>query len=197
MNNKGYTIIEIVVVALLVGIVASVAIPRAVRSTPSREVYRAARELVADLEQVRTRAVANKRVLRVRFEPAARFYTAFVDTTADYSGVLSESEAEVRGSRLVIRGASGGLPGVSLPDPIVFSSGSASTGPAGRPTGGVVISSGAEILDFDARGLGTPLGTTGVVYLSHAEDPEAVAAVTISGAGSFQAWRLIDGDWVR
>jgi len=197
MNNKGFSLIEIVVVALLMGIVATVAIPRAMRTTPQRQVYHAARDLAADLEQVRTRAVASKRALRVRFVPGQRFYTAFVDTTSDYSGVFAENEAEVRASRLMIRGSKGDLPGVLLPEQLALSSGAASVGPLGMPTGGVAISSGTTYIDFNARGLAVPLGTMGAIYVANVEDPTAVAAVTISGAGSFQTWRWIEGKWVR
>lgn len=197
MDNKGFTLIEILIVTLLIGIVASVAIPRAFRTNPERLAYRSARELANDLEQVRTSAVSAKRTLRVKFATGQRFYTAFVDTTADRTGTIDENAGEIRASRLLVRGSSGGLSGVVLPEKIVFSAGSATVGPEGRPTGGVVVSGGVDYLEFNTRGLLVPLGTSAVAYVSHSEDPSAVAAVTISGAGSFQIWRWVDGKWVR
>ncbi len=84
-----------------------------------------------------------------------------------------------------------------LPERVEFGSGTAGAGPRGEPTGTVVVSSGGYSFDMDSRGLMAPLGTTAIIYLVHSEDPSAVAAVTVSGAGSIQAWRFINGEWVR
>jgi hypothetical protein len=34
-----------------------------------------------------------------------------------------------------------------------------------------------------------------VIFLTHGDDPSAVAAVSISGAGAFRAWRHRNGTW--
>ena len=50
-------------------------------------------------------------------------------------------------------------------------------------------------VSFDGRGLTTPFGTRGVVYLQLAEDAGAVSAVTVSGAGGVRLWTSEGGTW--
>ncbi|HSG80750.1 MAG TPA: GspH/FimT family protein, partial [Gemmatimonadota bacterium] len=183
-NNRGVTLMELIVVALLLGVVASVALPRALRTTPRQQLSRATRQLARDLELVRTQAVASKRLVRVYFDVGNEFYTAFLDITSNRAGTIDEVEDEVRQSRMVTRDKVGGLPGVSLPSKIVFGYGSASTSPLGGPVSDPVPFD-SDRVEFNSRGMVTPLGTQGVVYLEHEDDPSVVAAVTISGAGAF------------
>jgi type II secretory pathway pseudopilin PulG len=185
-----------VVVVLLLGVVASIAIPRALKTTPRQELTRATRQLARDLELVRTQAVAAKRTVRVRFWTSAGFYTAFMDATADRDGTINEDEAEVRTSRLIARGKYAGLPGVELPDRIVFGSGDASAGPLGGGASDPVPFADDRV-EFNTRGMVLPLGTQGVLFLAHEDDPSVVAAVTVSGAGSFEVWHYRDGNWER
>lgn len=197
-RNRGFTLIEMIIVSLMIGVVAAVALPRALKSTPRQQVDRAARQLARDLEQVRMQVVSAKRVTRFRFDVSDRFYTAFTDTTDARDGTIAEVTAEVRQSRLVSRGSLAGVPGVKLPRNVNFGAGDASAGPQGQSTGQVVITpGGGTSLNFDTRGMITPLGTAGVIYLVHEDESSAVAAITVSGAGAFQAWRYRDGGWVR
>ena len=48
-------------------------------------------------------------------------------------------------------------------------------------------------VDFDSRGLTTPLGTSGVVYLRSATDTTAVTAVSVSAAAGIQTWSYRGG----
>ena len=45
----------------------------------------------------------------------------------------------------------------------------------------------------DSRGLTTPLGTSGVVYLRSASDTTAVTAVSVSAAAGIQTWSYRGG----
>lgn len=187
---------ELVVVALLLGVVATIAIPRALKTTPRQELTRAARQLSRDLELVRTQAVAAKRTVRVRFWVDEGFYTAFMDVTDTRDGTINEDEDEVRGSRLITRGKYAGLPGVELPDRIEFGSGSAGTGPLGGGSGDPIPFTDDKV-EFNTRGMVLPLGTQGTLFLVHEKDPTVVAAVTVSGAGAFEMWHYRNGGWER
>jgi len=195
-NRQGITIVELVVVAFLIGAVATVAIPRALKTSPRQELARATRQLARDLEQVRTQALAAKRSVRVRFDAAANFYTAYMDVSETRSGTISESTEEVRESRLIARDSHEGVPGVSLPGRVKFGAGVAARGPLGEGASDPILLEDDRV-EFNARGMVVPLGTNGVVFLTHESDPSVVAAVTISGAGSFQAWHYRDGKWER
>lgn len=195
-GKSGFTLIETVVVFIVLAVVASIAIPRAIKVSPSQQVDRAARSLMRDLEQARMRAIAAKRSVRVRFYESDDFYSAFLDMTSDRSGVFAEVAEEVRASGLLTRDAKGGLPGVELARDVEFGVGTAPGGPQGEPIAGA-IGLGNDYVEFNARGLVVPEGGGGVIYLVHADDANAVSAVTISGASAFRTWRLVEGTWVK
>jgi hypothetical protein len=64
----------------------------------------------------------------------------------------------------------------------------------GYPGGGSVTLPNSRV-DFDARGLTMPLGTSGVVYLQSATDPSVITAVSISGAAGIRTWVYRGGVW--
>lgn len=181
---------------LLLGVAVSFALPRALNSSPERQLDSAARALGRDLDQLRMRAIAAKRRVRVSFDVAGRSYSAFMDASANRAGEIAETAEQVRESRLLTHGWHRGLPGVELPFGVRFSAGSATTGPDGAA---VVdpVSLAEDRVEFDARGMVVPAGAGGIVYLSHEEKPAAVAAVTISGAGAFRTWRYRGGEWIK
>ncbi|NIR45509.1 MAG: prepilin-type N-terminal cleavage/methylation domain-containing protein [Gemmatimonadetes bacterium] len=195
MSRRGFSLIEMVVVLVLLGVVAGFAIPRALKKSPRSQVDTAARALARDLELVRMRAIAAKRIVRMTFVQAENGYTAFLDVSEDRSGVITGSREEVTASRLLSRGKVNGVPGVELPNGVVFGAGAATSGPEGLPADGAVTLEGDRV-EFDAGGMVRPAGTGGAIYLVHEGDPKVVAAVTVSGAGAFRAWQYVEGEWV-
>ena len=196
LKERGFTLIEMVVVIILLAVIASITVPRAIKVSPAQQVDRAARSVMRDLEQIRMGAIAAKRTMRVRFYEADGFYSAFIDMTPDRSGTFTEVAEEVRASGLLTRGSKGGLPGVELLKGVRFGPGSATTSPLGGPIQGAIDIT-ADNLEFNARGLVIPDGGGGVIYLVHEDEPSAVSAITISGASAFRTWRLINGAWVK
>lgn len=193
-TKQGFSLVEMVIVILLIGLVASLALPRSIKTTPRQQVDRATRQLVRDLELARMRAIAAKRRVRVMFDAPSRFYTAFMDLTPSRAAQFSESSEEARASRLVFRGSQEGVPVIRLPNDVEFGVGAAGLSPLGESvTAPIELEEGR--VEFDSRGMVVPLGGGGTLYLTHAEDPSAVAAVTISGTGAFRAWRYRNGEW--
>ena len=50
-------------------------------------------------------------------------------------------------------------------------------------------------LEFGTMGITNPFGTTGVVYLTSANDATAIAAVSISAAAGIRVWVYRGGAW--
>lgn len=180
MKNRGFTIIELVVVLAVMAIAMAIALPR-FRLTPSHKVRSAANQLVRDLELARTRALGTKRKVRIQFDAAGGTYTAYLDD--DGNGTISESAAE--------RSAYGSLASRTLEPDVLFGRGS-TTGLPGDPGSGAVTFSGAEV-DFGTNGVTVPFGTSGNIYLVSRDDAKVVAAVSVTGAGSFKVWRYAGG----
>lgn len=195
MGRQGVSLIELVVVVVVLSVVAGLAVPRGLKTSTRSRVDTAARELARDLELVRMRAITAKRIVRVSFALTEDAYTAFMDVSDDRSGAIVGTPEEVAASRLLSRGRVSGLPGVVLPDGVVFGTGVATVGPEGMPATAAVTLEGDRV-EFDAGGMVRPEGVGGAIYLVHEDDPQAVAAVTVSGAGAFRAWTYVGGRWI-
>ncbi len=193
---RGFSVIELIVMMLVIAVVASVALPRALKPSPEQQVDVAARTLMRDLEQMRMRAIATKRSIRMRFYPSSDFYSAFMDITPERLGTIAETSAEVRESGLLTRGSREGVLGVPLPTGVVFGVGAATTGPQGGGVSDPVLLEG-DVVEFDSRGMVSPPGSEGVVFVTFEESPRAVAAVTISGASAFRVYRYRGGRWIQ
>ena len=74
-----------------------------------------------------------------------------------------------------------------------FGRGDAGPLPGDVGSGAVTVPGG--VVEFDSRGLTFPFGAKGGIYLVHERDPQAVAAVSVSGAASFRVWSQRDGVW--
>lgn len=73
--ERGYTILELLVVLGMVAIVAAFAWPRMTELLPGTELTAATNTLVADIRLARQKARAQGRVLVIRFDPNGRLYT--------------------------------------------------------------------------------------------------------------------------
>ena len=193
-NRRGYTLVEMIVVMVMLAVVVAVAVPRGLKTSPQLQVDMAARGLTRDLEKVRMRAIAAKRRVQVSFVAGASFYTAYMDISPGRTGLIESTAEEVHESRLVTRGSFDGVPGVQLPKGVIFGFGDAAAGPLGGPASDPVTLEGDRV-EFDSRGMVVPAGSGGVIFLTHEDDPSAVAAVSVSGAGAFRAWRHRSGEW--
>lgn len=182
-RRRGFTLIEMVVVIAMMGLMMTIAIPR-LGSTAKGRVRQSAQQMAQDLELARTRALTTRSAVRVLFNTAAGTYKPYLDYNRD--SVFAQSQAENDSSRTfnqhalqsgVVIGRAGGIPDL----PILPGSGA--------------ITLTSNRVDFDSRGLTTPFGSKGVVYLRDPSDAGAVAAVSVTAASGIRAWIYKGGVW--
>lgn len=181
-GRSGFTLIEMLIVIVVMGLGMMIAVPR-FRASDKTKVRQAATQLTADLELARAKAMARRANVRVVFNTATNSYTGYLDFDRD--GVINQTTAErdsmmAFGTRTLPNGATFGRAGQA--DITNFAGAGAITFPTPQ-------------VNFDGRGLTTPFGTRGVLYVQLASDTGAVAAVTVSGAGGIRLWTTEGGYW--
>jgi prepilin-type N-terminal cleavage/methylation domain-containing protein len=181
-SRRGFTLVEILVVVVLIGLSLGIVVPR-FRVSEATKARQAADQLARDLEAIRSRALASRSLARVAFDVAAGSYTAYLDTDRD--GTLAQSAAETA--------ALGTFRTRALAADVQIGRGGEPDIP-GYPAQGSVTLPNTRV-DFDSRGLTTPLGVSGVVYLRSTTDSSALAAVSISAAAGIRVWVYRGGSW--
>ena len=179
LNRRGTSLIEMLTVVVMIGILVAMVVPY-LRVSPLTRARNSAEQLVRDLEQCRIRALSTRSMVRVVLDPVANTYTGYLDINRD--SVFTLSAAETDSLR-----AFGTRP---LTDGVVIGRGATPDLPAMPGLGNITFA--ANHIDFDPRGLTTPFGTRGVVYLIHQTNAAAVAAVTVTSGAGIRSW-VYDG----
>lgn len=98
MNQKGFTVIEMVVVGAIIGILSAIAIPNFQVWVASQRLRNSVAELEGDLQTARITAINRNAPVTVLFDEAERSYIAFIDDGTGVGGVarnLARDGAEV------------------------------------------------------------------------------------------------------
>jgi prepilin-type N-terminal cleavage/methylation domain-containing protein len=180
--RKGFTLIELLTVLTLMGVMMAISVPF-LRVSPKQKAESAALQLARDLDLARTRGLAAKRAVRMKFDESAGGYVGFMDHDDNdvFDETLAESQAlQAFGVRV-------------LAGDVKFGVGSAGPIPGETGSGAVTFTNGR--VEFDSQGITSPFGTRGTVYLVHRDHPEAVAAVSVTGSASFKVWHYRQGAW--
>jgi prepilin-type N-terminal cleavage/methylation domain-containing protein len=182
--RAGFTMIEVLLVCAMIGVMVAIIGPK-FRINESTEVQLAGMQIVQDLELARTRALATRSNVRFLFEPGATpgAYAGYLDH--DGNGVFAQSVDEMRALR--------GFGRRELPSRVEFGRGSADPLPTDG-SGSDVTFADNRIL-FNTRGITEPLGTSGVIYLTHTADESKVTAIAVSGSGAVRLWTWRNGEW--
>lgn len=81
-NSKGFSLIELLVVVVIVGILAAVALPSFIQWRRGLDYKEAARDIASILRDARARAIASNREYRVEFNIGGRQYRLLEGTSA-------------------------------------------------------------------------------------------------------------------
>jgi type II secretion system protein H len=182
-SSPGFTLLEMVVVLAILGLFLTIAIPHLSVGSRTR-VRQAAQQLAQDLELARTRALSTRSAVRVTFDVVSRTYRPYLDFNRD--SVFAQSQAENDSLRAfnfrtlpigVQFARAGGVPDLPI-----------------LPGAGAITLANNRV-DFDSRGLTTPFGSKGVIYLSDPSDAGAISAVSITAASGIRPWFYQGGAW--
>ena len=90
-DQRGVTLMELMVVIIVIGLVAAMAAPRFLDYIPKLKSKSAVKEIVSQLRLARSRAIAEKRLVGVYFNTMDHTYIMFVDS----ADVASQEYTEV------------------------------------------------------------------------------------------------------
>lgn len=169
-------------VVIVAGLMMAIVVPK-FRISAETEVQLAAMQLAQDIDLARTRALSTRSAVRITFASGTRLYTGYLDDNAD--GTIGETKTE--------RDALRGFATRTLPTRVTYGKGSATSVPNDAASAAITFA-GSKV-DFDSRGLTTPAGAGGVVYLRSETKATAVAAVAVSPAGNVRLWTWRNGGW--
>jgi len=74
-GNDGFTLIELIIVVILVGLLAALGAPAIGNSLSSLRLNTSARRLAAVLRNIRSKAIADKQNYQIAFNPEGKSYT--------------------------------------------------------------------------------------------------------------------------
>lgn len=177
--RRGVSVIELVVVLVIVGVIAKMAVPR-MRPSSRATVEHTARVLVQDLDMARTRAYAAR--ARVNVVVADTIWRMYLDQNRD--SVFAENATELA--------AFGTINTHTRVKPVIFGRGVASKLPSDP---NAIMPTGTRRLLFNSRGATEPFGTLTVFYLTSSTDPKTVFAVEVSPSGNVRLWRWLNNTW--
>lgn len=183
IDRRGFTMIELMMVVTVVGIMMAIVVPR-MRISESTEMQLAGMQMAQDIDLARTRALSTRSRVRIVFTPATQdSYTGYLDDNGD--STITGSTAE----KLALRG----WQTRDLPVRVTFGRGTAPGVPGESESGAITWASSRA--EFDSRGIVTPNGASGTVYMRHANKPEEVVAIAVAPSGSVRLWLYHDGVW--
>lgn len=180
--RRGFTLVEVLVVIVMIGIMMKIVVPRFRVSNASR-VRGAARQMAADLEVARTRALSTTSKVRVVFNVASQQYSGYLDVDRD--GVFVQNAAETN--------ALAAFNTRTLTDGVQMARGATPDVPGMAGAGAITLPNSR--VQFATMGVTDPFGTSGVVYLRSSLDATAIAAVSITGAAGVRVWVYKGGAW--
>jgi type II secretion system protein H len=138
MEDRGFTLVELIVVTLIAGILAGFALPNLNKWIDGIKVKKVARQIVTDLQLAKAKAVSEGVQYRIHFDTASARYSiqkgnlSSGSTTWTMAGIVRELSDAANPYHAKNVAISNNFPS-SCPDCVVFSpTGSAS--PAGKVT---------------------------------------------------------------
>jgi prepilin-type N-terminal cleavage/methylation domain-containing protein len=94
MNNKGFTMAEVVVTIAILGIMATIAIPSFISWLPRHKLQTSVRQIYDDLNLAKMEAVRRNTDVFIKFYPDTETYSVILDS--DNSGTLTGGDVPLK-----------------------------------------------------------------------------------------------------
>ncbi|NTW06903.1 MAG: prepilin-type N-terminal cleavage/methylation domain-containing protein [Syntrophaceae bacterium] len=107
-TNKGFSLVELIIVIAIIGIVLAIASPSFYKYRQNTNLKEATRELAGDITLYRQTAIAQNVRYRIVFNQLTNSYTIQIESPANsgtYVDVLTKSPASVSSSVIIMGGA--------------------------------------------------------------------------------------------
>ena len=178
-SKKGFTLIEIIVTMMIIGIVSAMAIPNFSKWREKHQIDGQAQKVYFDLMLARTAAVKSNNDVRVTFDLVANTYTIHEDSNSD--GVVDAGE-NLKNAILENNVQLAYNVGISDADDNAVTS--------------AVSFGGAQVVVFDSRGQAS---SSGSVLLLHSSDigisnDRARLISVLQATGSVDYWKYSAAD---
>ena len=173
-SSKGFTLLELMVVVVVIGLMAMITAPNLVNGLPTYRIKAAARDCTSQLRYARSLAIKDKRDVTVSFDP-------------DKGLCVIDGRKFPRGGSFPDKYGSG----------VGFGSGTATTGVNDESMPSDGISFNQNNLTFTSRGMADfGAGTAnGAVYFTNNRGDAYAVTVNVAGAVALLRWR--DSGWTR
>ena len=99
-NQRGFTMMEMMIVVVVIGIIAAMAVPSFLNYMPKLRVKSSARDIVSELRLARSKSVSERRPYGVAFDVASNSIYTFADTDNPSAQTYSTSDSLVKADTL-------------------------------------------------------------------------------------------------
>lgn len=92
-RHTGFTLMELVIVVVVIGIIAGMAVPSFLSYLPKQRVKATARDMVSELRLARSQSISERQAYGVTIDLSKQSFTYFAD--ADGDGTLSAGDSTI------------------------------------------------------------------------------------------------------